>query len=204
MKMNKNDGPADGFGSFPAVRANLMKTAVHWIEGKKLDDDCGDLWRVHNKLYDLSDFISSHPGGGMWLQVTRGTDITEAFESSHLDANKVDAILAKFYRKEAPTTKKRQSPFTFQDDGFYRTLKKRANLHLKQNVTRKDQEIGRQKVKTVQNRLLFVFAALVILSAQFCSYSLALLAGFAMFFNIILAHNFLHRNCMNLKYNLID
>ena len=193
MEINKNDGPADGFGSFPAVRANLMKTAVHWIEGKKLDDDCGDLWRVHNKLYDLSDFISSHPGGGMWLQVTRGTDITEAFESSHLDANKVDAILAKFYRKEAPTTKKRQSPFTFQDDGFYRTLKKRADLHLKQNVTRKDKEIAKQKSATLQNWLLLSFVVLVVLSARFASFPLAVFAGLLLSWNINLAHNFFHR-----------
>ena len=126
-------------------------------------------------------------------EVTRGTDITEAFESSHLDANKVDAILAKFYRKEAPTNKKRQSPFTFQDDGFYRTLKKRANLHLKQNVTRKDQEIGRQKVKTVQNRMLIALGISVSLSIGLASYWLSILSGLLLALNMIVSHNFSHR-----------
>ena len=188
-----NEKCLDGFGVYPTLRDHPLKTAAQWLKGRRADDDCGHLWRVHDKLYDLSDFISSHPGGGMWLQVTRGTDITEAFESSHLDANKVDAILAKFYRKEAPTNKKRQSPFTFQDDGFYRTLKKRADLHLKQNVTRKDKEIAKQKSATLQNWLLLSFVVLVVLSARFASFTLAVFAGLLLSWNINLAHNFFHR-----------
>ena len=183
----------DGFGVYPTLRDHPLKTAAQWLKGRRADNDCGDLWRVLDKLYDLSDFISSHPGGGMWLQVTRGTDITEAFESSHLDANKVDAILAKFYRKEAPTNKKRQSPFTFQDDGFYRTLKKRADLHLKQNVTRKDKEIARQKVKTVQNRMLIALGISVSLSIGLASYWLSILSGLLLALNMIVSHNFSHR-----------
>ena len=194
MDSRVNEKCLDGFGVYPTLRDHPLKTAAQWLKGRRADDDCGHLWRVHDKLYDLSDFISSHPGGGMWLQVTRGTDITEAFESSHLDANKVDAILAKFYRKEAPTNKKRQSPFTFQDDGFYRTLKKRANLHLKQNVTRKDKEIAKQKSATLQNWLLLSFVVLVVLSARFASFPLAVFAGLLLSWNINLAPNFFHRN----------
>ena len=193
MDSRVNEKCLDGFGVYPTLRDHPLKTAAQWLKGRRADDDCGHLWRVHDKLYDLSDFISSHPGGGMWLQVTRGTDITEAFESSHLDANKVDAILAKFYRKEAPTNKKRQSPFTFQDDGFYRTLKKRANLHLKQNVTRKDKEIARQKVKTVQNRMLIALGISVSLSIGLASYWLSILSGLLLALNMIVSHNFSHR-----------
>jgi len=62
--------------------------------GKRKDDDIGNLWRVHDKLYDLTSFISSHPGGSHWIQMTQGTDITEAFESSHVvNVSKVEATL---------------------------------------------------------------------------------------------------------------
>jgi hypothetical protein len=29
------------------------------------------LWRVHDALYDLSSFISVHPGGSEWLRLTK-------------------------------------------------------------------------------------------------------------------------------------
>ena len=191
MDSNGPEKCLDGFGIYPSLRDHPMKTAAQWIQGRRLDDDIGDLWRVHDKLYDLSGFIDSHPGGGMWLQVTRGTDITEAFESSHLDGQKVDAILSKFYRRQAD--QRRQSPFTFHPDGFYRTLKQRANHHLKHNVTLKDKQNGQQKVKTVQNRMLFTLAILVALSIGFTSYSLSILSGLLLALNMILSHNFSHR-----------
>ena len=168
-----------------------MKTAAQWIQGRREDDNCGDLWRVHDKLYDLSGFVDSHPGGRMWLEVTKGTDITEAFESSHLDEQKVEAILAKFYRKEA--TNKRQSPFTFEPDGFYRTLKRRAHFHLKHNVTKEEKDAGPKKVKDMQNKMLFVLALFVVLCIGFVSYSMAILTGVLLALNMILAHNFTHR-----------
>jgi len=168
-----------------------MKTAAQWIQGRREDDNCGDLWRVHDKLYDLSGFVDSHPGGRMWLEVTKGTDITEAFESSHLDGPKVEAILAKFYRKEA--TNKRQSPFTFEPDGFYRTLKRRAHFHLKHNVTKEEKDAGPKKVKDMQNKMLFVLALFVVLCIGFVSYSMAILTGVLLALNLILAHNFTHR-----------
>ena len=181
----------DGFGLYPQLRDDPLKSGSIWIKGKQIDDECGDLWRVHDKLYDLSDFIHSHPGGQMWIEVTRGTDITESFESSHLNADKVEAILAKFYRKEA--TKKRVSPFTFELDGFYRTLKRRAYSHLKHNVTNEEKTAGRQRVRTIQNRLLLLFALLVILAARFTSFPIAILAGVVMTLNVNLAHNYFHR-----------
>jgi hypothetical protein len=188
---HRHDQHLDGFGTYPTLRDHPLKTASQWLKGRREDDNCGDFWRVHDKLYDLSGFLNSHPGGRMWLEVTKGTDITEAFESSHLDGQKVDAILAKFYRKEA--TNKRQSPFTFEPNGFYRTLKRRAHFHLKHNVTKEEKDAGPKRVKDMQNRLLFAFFVLIILSARFASYSIAVIAGLFMTLNITLAHNFFHR-----------
>lgn len=39
------------------------KSFEQWLSGKRTDDDVGPYWRVHNKLYDLTDFIDQHPGG---------------------------------------------------------------------------------------------------------------------------------------------
>ena len=55
-----------------------------WHASKAEADTRGSLlWRVHNKLYDLSDFESRHPGGSQWISFTQGTDCTEAFEAHH-------------------------------------------------------------------------------------------------------------------------
>jgi Cytochrome b5-like Heme/Steroid binding domain len=54
-----------------------------------MDDDYGNLLRVHDNLYDLSPFVEKHPGGSQWLEVIRGTDITELFECSHPNPNVV-------------------------------------------------------------------------------------------------------------------
>lgn len=58
------------------------------------------------------------------------TDITEAFESSHLvDVPKIEKILAKYYVAEAKTP--RNSPYKFDKNGFYKTLKRRVEPILK-------------------------------------------------------------------------
>lgn len=42
-----------------------------WLEDKREDDGAEGLWRVHDQLYDLRDFIKVHPGGSMWLRLTK-------------------------------------------------------------------------------------------------------------------------------------
>jgi len=80
---------------------------------------------VHDKLYNLERFIDKHPGGKDWLELTRGTDITEAFETSHVaNVNKVEVILSKHFVKKASTP--RNSPYTFNEHGFYKVLKRRV------------------------------------------------------------------------------
>ena len=59
--------------------------------------DKRNLWMVHGKWYDLQDFIKSHPGGPDWLLLTKGQDITEAYEAHHINFKKTDAILNKYY-----------------------------------------------------------------------------------------------------------
>ena len=89
---------------------------------KRRDDNLGSLWRVHNKLYDLSGFIGKHPGGSDFIRLSQGNDITEGFESSHMvNVDQIEKILAKHYVRDAETL--RNSPYTFKPDGFYNRLK---------------------------------------------------------------------------------
>ena len=60
---------------------------------------------------------------GFFLVETQGTDITEAFESAHVDIVKTRAILAKYFVRDIDTP--RRTKFTFAPDGFYSTLRER-------------------------------------------------------------------------------
>lgn len=42
-----------------------------WLKSKRQQDDAEKLWRIHNSLYDLTDFIQYHPGGSDWLSLTK-------------------------------------------------------------------------------------------------------------------------------------
>ena len=83
----------------PGVRSGADHN--NWLQSKQLHDNAPpDLWRIHNKLYDLTSFVQYHPGGVQWIKWTQGTDCTESFESHHLDAPKVEAMLSNFYVRD--------------------------------------------------------------------------------------------------------
>lgn len=99
-----------------------MDVVSEWYENKRRNDNCPpDLWRVHDNLYDLEKFAETHPGGKSWILENRGTDITELFESHHIDIAKARLLLQKYLVKKA--TGARNSQYTFHTDGFYSTLK---------------------------------------------------------------------------------
>lgn len=56
---------------YPSLRDSGPKDPVQWLTGKALDDGAEGLWRVHDKLYDLTSFIKNHPGGEEWLELTK-------------------------------------------------------------------------------------------------------------------------------------
>ena len=67
MRLDKQQ-PLSSEQFIPSNRA--LPGAVNWIKGKVVDDNIGDpdLWRIHNKLYDLSGYMVNHPGGPEWLE----------------------------------------------------------------------------------------------------------------------------------------
>lgn len=56
---------------YPRNRDTPWKTGDNWLDDKRNDDGAEGLWRVHDKLYDVTDFMSRHPGGYMWLELTK-------------------------------------------------------------------------------------------------------------------------------------
>lgn len=108
-----------------------------WLDGRRREDGAEGLWRIHDKLYDLGKFAKNHPGGKFWIEETKGTDITEAFETHHL-MGKAEKLLPKYFVKEAKEP--RNIILTLHDDGFYKVLKKR--------VVEKLNEIDQKPAKT--------------------------------------------------------
>ncbi|XP_026321814.1 cytochrome b5-related protein-like isoform X1 [Hyposmocoma kahamanoa] len=176
---------------YPPLRDVDPKTPQQWIKGKQLQDGAEDLWRIHDGLYDMTDFIKSHPGGSEWLLITKGTDVTEAFETHHLKGT-AETILPKHFVKKAKTP--RNSPFTFKEDGFYKTLKSK--------VSEKVKEIPKdiRKKSDVVTDILFI--GLIVLSPLCCwvwSKSYVFGAAFILANGLVLsgltvcAHNYFHR-----------
>jgi cytochrome b involved in lipid metabolism len=94
-----------------------LKGSPHiWMDEKRERDaelwqsDITNYWIIENKLYDLNNFIDRHPGGKVWLNMTKGQDVTELFIVHHLDEKKVRDVLAKYYVGE---TKKQVERFSF-------------------------------------------------------------------------------------------
>nr|CAI5858613.1 unnamed protein product [Callosobruchus analis] len=56
----------------PATRSQSQKLTVHvWLQDKQQTDGAEGLWRVHDGLYDLTQFVDKHPGGKDWLTLTK-------------------------------------------------------------------------------------------------------------------------------------
>lgn len=162
------------------------KTSLAWLEGRKAEGEGEkDLWRIHDDLYDLKDFIERHPGGAFWLESTKGTDITEAFECHHLSDNP-RKMLSKFFVKKATT--KRNSPFTFEENGFYSTLRRRVQEKLKGEPTGPSYQS-----KFIMDSFLTCCILFSVLAARNESLFYTCLAAIFLTGTTIIAHNFFHQ-----------
>ncbi|KAF2892876.1 hypothetical protein ILUMI_13293 [Ignelater luminosus] len=164
----------------------LDKTTEAWLQNKRNNDGAEDLWRICDSLYDVSDFIKKHPGGKFWLETTKGTDITEAFESHHVKSDRPEKLLNSFYVRNAKTP--RNSPYTFEDDGFYKTLKRRVSKFLK-TIPEKET----QSSDFYTDVLMFSVFIFAIFSCLVWSYKLATVTGFLCGLTINAVHNYSHK-----------
>ncbi|XP_059485309.1 cytochrome b5-related protein [Neocloeon triangulifer] len=174
-----------GLWKYPTNRDAWTKSALKWIEGRRLDDGAEGLWRIQDHLYDFTSFIEMHPGGPEWLLLTKGTDITEAFEVHHL-TSAPKAMLEKY--KIRPALTLRNSPYTFHKDGFYNRMKSTILREFPVDQLRGSTNFS----KSVTDVVAATFFALSLLSAHLQSYLLALLSGFFLAMTVSAAHNFVH------------
>lgn len=120
----------------PSFATLNVKDGWRWLEMKRKDDAVEDgLWRIHNTLYDLTEFVHQHPGGEDWIQMTKGHDITEAVETHHVFQDRLQPFLRKY--KVRDTDKPRNSRLTFDENGFYVTLRNRVAAKLPELNDRK-------------------------------------------------------------------
>ena len=171
-----------------------LGSAREWAQDKAISDitsdECRIYWRLHDDFYDLSDF--DHPGGREWIEMTKGNDITELFESSHPNIEKARQLLPKY--RVGPAKEPRNSgAFTFEKDGFYSVFRERCWKILK--------DVGTGPTPT----MLFIHDSLLVsfLIALICTIhpalshqqwlAIAIAAGFLMQCLGTCAHNFYHK-----------
>jgi hypothetical protein len=118
------------------------------------------------------------------LFLLQGSDITEAFEAHHI--TKIPEHLLKHFYVWA-ASEPRNSPNTFKDDGFYPTLKHKA-----QPILQKLPSGPSVESKLCSDLLLVTFLLLGTVAAATCSFKFGLLAGLVLNFLVVTAHNFFH------------
>lgn len=184
VKMTKKSKVSTVSLKYPTFRDQFIRGTYSWLDGKRVDDEAEGLWRIHDGLYDLSDFIENHPGGREWLQLTTGTDITEAFESHHI-TTKASLLLPKFYIRSA--SQPRNYLLTFKEDEFYKTLKRR--------VAAKIPDLNLRPL-TFSNLycdvILFATITTSVCAARWNNFYLGALAAIFLMWTTVISHNYLH------------
>ncbi|CAH2011485.1 unnamed protein product [Acanthoscelides obtectus] len=93
-------------------------------------DICG--WRANVLMMEQKDYggfmISCTTSVILFMIILEGTDITEAFESHHISAVP-STLLPQYLVRDAKVP--RNSPFTFNENGFYNLLKRKIYEKLK-------------------------------------------------------------------------
>lgn len=150
--------------------------ATEVARSRSMDDPALDsLWTVHNRRYDLNDFVARHPGGIDAISLGKGRNCTELFESYHSLANEklVRAVLARYYVEDAkPHDADFQNLFEWQDTPFFDMLKARVRAHFEQTGGKGNHYANRwQSVQL----LIFTIASCLALSGFMCGRVLPML-----------------------------
>lgn len=115
--------------------------------------------------------------------------MTEAFESYHI-TDKASQVLSKFYVREAKSP--RNYKFTFEDNGFYRTLKRRVAKKL-EGVDKDEMWKSKWYLDLVVISLFLVAILAVRVENLFFKVLFTLVAGQLMGWLNGLSHNFIHQ-----------
>lgn len=191
--MRKYESTIPGLEPLP-IRDNAFKTPFDFLEGRRKIDGAEGLWRYKNNLYDLEGFAKYHPGGEEWIRLTKGTDITELFESHHLTRRAYN-MLPKYFVREVTTP--RSVPLTTDPTGFFATFKKRAVEALRDV----DFHWPSTRTNVTADSLALTAITLCMVAASTQSHLFILLAGIFLAWTTIIAHNYFHmRNTFRMYY----
>ncbi|EDQ88752.1 uncharacterized protein MONBRDRAFT_8801 [Monosiga brevicollis MX1] len=208
-------GSATARAELPSQRAHILAPRVallpaspaKWLAEKNQRDQAvfgvpAHLWQVHGQLYDLTAYLSRHPGGREWLEMTRGSDVTVFFETHHLNQAKACAVLQQ-YRVDRSTPPPATSSdasadaYEWQPDGFYCTLRDRVRATLQQNGTS-------EAPTAVMLAYCYTFVALWFLglfgTLFWCSWALSVVTGLLTLPVMGIGHNFMHKRNHILRY----
>lgn len=172
-----------------ARKTEVKTTFGWWLSWKRTNDEVPrDLWRVRDAYYDFERF--QHPGGKTWMDITKGTDITELFESSHLNIEKANKYLKTYRVSNRKPDKPRASPMTFRKDGFYCTLRRNAHKALMRRSGGWGPSVS---IRILSDFLVLIFVTCFTMCIYRESYVWAVLAGFTLAHCCGMAHNFFHQ-----------
>jgi isopentenyl diphosphate isomerase/L-lactate dehydrogenase-like FMN-dependent dehydrogenase/cytochrome b involved in lipid metabolism/hemoglobin-like flavoprotein/DMSO/TMAO reductase YedYZ molybdopterin-dependent catalytic subunit len=86
------EAPATVLTSAPVADDNAPSYPLEEIAKHSTEDDC---WIIlHGKVYDTSEFMADHPGGGNSILKVTGTDSSQVFDAIH--SQKAHAMLADY------------------------------------------------------------------------------------------------------------
>jgi fatty acid desaturase/predicted heme/steroid binding protein len=128
---------------------------------------------IHGKVYDVTKFLDSHPGGDLILMAAGRPSGTEFFESHHPPY--VTEMLSKFYIGDV---RDYQSEFS-KDNTFYLDVKQRVDVYFKQNNLKRRDSITLyfKAFLTVSCWILFYFLSMFRFQNYFISFFLAIVWG---------------------------
>jgi cytochrome b involved in lipid metabolism len=104
--------------------ATHSKKSFTWQDVAK-NNHVGSAWMiVRNKVYDVTAWVDTHPGGREMILLHAGRECTNTFDSYHPFSNKAESVLKKFEigTLSGPT----EFPVFKPDSGFYRECCKRV------------------------------------------------------------------------------
>jgi len=175
---------------YPSFRnETLFGGNWEWLHGRRADDGAEGLWRVHDKLYDLKDFVAKHPGGKEWLVMTEGTDITESFEAYHIK-DTAKQVLSKYYAREA--VQPRNYRFTYDEKGFFKTLQRRIAERV-EKLDKRDLWKSKFLLDSVVVALFLTSILAVRAEKGYASYFMTSIAGWLLAMIFQVGHNFIHQ-----------
>jgi fatty acid desaturase len=119
------------------------------------------LWIIHGKRYDLTKngFIDRHPGGRVALDIARGRDCTELFESYHALFDSPALLMDKYLAEDQSDVP--QPVFDWTSTPVYDDLKKRVRAYFGEKGLR----AGKHKCDDAAWARYFLWTALTVVSA---------------------------------------